>query len=46
MALNDLNLSKMTVARCVGTGCFLIRYCKGHVKLTYRLLKKFSDYNR
>ena len=41
IALYDMTLIKLNVARFVGTGGFLIRYAKGHAKRTHRPLKKF-----
>ena len=43
-AMHQLTLNEITVARFVGTGCFLIRYSNGHTKLTYRQFKKFREY--
>jgi len=43
-ALHKLTLNEMTVARFVGTGCFLTRYSNGRTKLTYRQLNKFREY--
>jgi len=34
--MHDLILLKITLARFVGTGIFLIRYSNGHTKQTYR----------
>jgi len=42
-ALHDLPLIKMTIARFVGTGRFVIIYCNGHKKYAYRQLQKFLD---
>jgi hypothetical protein len=39
-----MTLSKLIVARFMGTGGFLIRYYNSHMKLTYHQLKKFLDY--
>jgi len=42
--LHDFPLIKMTVARFLGTGSFLVTYSDGHTKETYCQLKKFIDY--
>ena len=44
-ALHDLTLTKMAIARFVGTGSSVIMYCNGHKKYIYRQLQKFLDYN-
>jgi len=39
-ALHHFTLIKMTVARFVGTGGFLIRYSNGHRKQSHHQLKE------
>jgi hypothetical protein len=43
-ALHDLTLIELNVSRFMCTGGFLVGYCNGHTKQTYRQLHKFRDY--
>jgi len=43
-ALHDLTFIKITVARFVGTGGFIITHSNGHTKRRHRQLKTIRDY--